>query len=97
VVHSDVRKVEPGRLVTGGRHLRVVGNLPYYISTSVLTYLIEQRRWFEDLVLMFQEESLPGSLLSHPLLTTAIFRSLRSITATSGRVQDQPEFLLSPA
>jgi 16S rRNA (adenine1518-N6/adenine1519-N6)-dimethyltransferase len=39
-----------------GKYLRILGNLPYYISTSILTSLIRQRGSIKDMVLMFQEE-----------------------------------------
>jgi 16S rRNA (adenine1518-N6/adenine1519-N6)-dimethyltransferase len=55
VVHEDIRKLNL-KSISSGRKMRVVGNLPYYISTSILTFLIEQKEFIEDLVLMFQEE-----------------------------------------
>ena len=38
------------------RELKLVANLPYYISTAILQRLIEQRNAFERMVLMFQKE-----------------------------------------
>ena len=38
------------------KRIRVLGNLPYYISTAILTRLIRQKNSIEDMVLMFQEE-----------------------------------------
>lgn len=40
----------------GGSDLKLVGNLPYNISTPILQRLIEQRHLFSRLVLMFQRE-----------------------------------------
>lgn len=39
-----------------GDRLKVVANLPYYISTAILQRLIDQRGAFSELVLMFQRE-----------------------------------------
>lgn len=39
-----------------GRPVKLVANLPYYISTAILQRLIEQRAAFTELVLMFQRE-----------------------------------------
>ena len=39
-----------------GRRIKVVGNIPYYISTPILFRLIENRRAIESMVLMFQKE-----------------------------------------
>ena len=55
ILHSDIRKVELCSLLPGAR-VRIVGNLPYYISTAILTGLISQRSCIQDMVLMFQEE-----------------------------------------
>jgi 16S rRNA (adenine1518-N6/adenine1519-N6)-dimethyltransferase len=38
------------------RNLKLVANLPYYISTTILQRLIEQREVFASMVLMFQKE-----------------------------------------
>lgn len=54
-VHADIRKINL-QTITTGQKIRVVGNLPYYISTSILTFLIEQRACIQDMILMFQEE-----------------------------------------
>jgi len=40
----------------GGYYVKVVANLPYYISTAILQRLAEKRRLFSELVLMFQRE-----------------------------------------
>lgn len=39
-----------------GRRIKVVGNIPYYISTPILFRLIEYRRAIRSMVLMFQKE-----------------------------------------
>jgi 16S rRNA (adenine1518-N6/adenine1519-N6)-dimethyltransferase len=39
-----------------GRRIKVVGNIPYYISTPILFRLIEYRRTIGSMVLMFQKE-----------------------------------------
>lgn len=39
-----------------GRGIKVVGNIPYYISTPILFRLIEYRRAIRSMVLMFQKE-----------------------------------------
>lgn len=54
-LHADIRKIDL-QTMTAGQKIRVVGNLPYYISTSILTSLIEQRESIRDMILMFQEE-----------------------------------------
>jgi 16S rRNA (adenine1518-N6/adenine1519-N6)-dimethyltransferase len=55
VVHDDIRNINLADLARQKR-LRVVGNLPYYISTPILSFLLENGRFIHDMVLMFQEE-----------------------------------------
>lgn len=54
-VQADILKLELVQYAQSQR-LRVVGNLPYYISTPILTRLIHQKDHVKDMVLMFQEE-----------------------------------------
>ena len=55
VVESDVLKVDFTALA-GGRKLRVVGNLPYNISTPILFHLLEHVQFIEDQHFMLQKE-----------------------------------------
>jgi 16S rRNA (adenine1518-N6/adenine1519-N6)-dimethyltransferase len=43
-------------VVCPGRRIKIVGNIPYYISTPILFRLIEYRRKIGSMVLMFQKE-----------------------------------------
>ena len=55
VVESDVLKVDFTTLARG-RKLRVVGNLPYNISTPILFHLLEHVQVIEDQHFMLQKE-----------------------------------------
>jgi len=55
VMHDDIRNVNIAE-IAGHKRLRVVGNLPYYISTPILSFLLENSKLISDMVLMFQEE-----------------------------------------
>lgn len=55
VINKDFLEVDLGS-INPDKKIRILGNLPYYISTAILTRLIRQKNWIEDLVLMFQEE-----------------------------------------
>jgi 16S rRNA (adenine1518-N6/adenine1519-N6)-dimethyltransferase len=50
VLDYDFSSACPGRLI------KVIGNIPYYISTPILFRLIEYRRAIRSMVLMFQSE-----------------------------------------
>lgn len=55
VIHGDVLQVPLGRVVRDPTALRVVGNIPYNITTPILFRLLERPRPAE-IVLMVQEE-----------------------------------------
>jgi 16S rRNA (adenine1518-N6/adenine1519-N6)-dimethyltransferase len=55
VVESDVLRVDFSALAEGQK-LRVVGNLPYNISTPILFHLLEHVRVIEDQHFMLQKE-----------------------------------------
>lgn len=40
----------------GHQHLRIVGNLPYNISTPLLFHLLEYHQYIDDMLFMLQEE-----------------------------------------
>ena len=57
VVHeADAMKFDFGKLATGPRSLRVVGNLPYNISTPLLFHLAAFAPVIKDLHVMLQRE-----------------------------------------
>ena len=56
-IHSaDALKFDFCALVTDGRPLRIVGNLPYNISTPLLFHLLDQAACIRDLHVMLQKE-----------------------------------------
>ncbi|HEY8519786.1 MAG TPA: 16S rRNA (adenine(1518)-N(6)/adenine(1519)-N(6))-dimethyltransferase RsmA [Gammaproteobacteria bacterium] len=57
VIHrADALRFDYASLASGPRSLRVVGNLPYNISTPLLFRLLEHREWIADMHLMLQRE-----------------------------------------
>lgn len=57
LVEQDALKIDFTEISTReNRKLKLVANLPYYISTAILQKLIEERRAFDEMVLMFQRE-----------------------------------------
>lgn len=70
VIHADVLKLDIGRLVqeqNGGRPIKVVANLPYYITTPIIMGLFESHVPIESITVMVQKEvalrmqALPGT------------------------------------
>jgi 16S rRNA (adenine1518-N6/adenine1519-N6)-dimethyltransferase len=57
IINNDILKVDEGKI--SDEKLTVFGNLPYNISTKILSKWIvnlEKHFWFNNLVLMFQKE-----------------------------------------
>src|SRR5215813_6609659 len=55
LIHNDILKVAPEDFLPSHK-VKLVGNLPYRISTPVLFHLFEWREHFSSLVLMLQKE-----------------------------------------
>jgi len=59
VVHSDILALDMPLFIRenfGDGTVKVVGNLPYYITSPVITKMIEARSCFERIVFMVQKE-----------------------------------------
>lgn len=62
---EDFLKLDLASLIEG-KKIRVVGNIPYSITTPILFRLLDHRQWIEDITLTVQKEvgerivSLPG-------------------------------------
>lgn len=55
LIEADALTVDFGE-ITQQTKVKLVANLPYYISTAILQKLIKQREYFSELVLMLQRE-----------------------------------------
>ncbi|HAV23603.1 MAG: ribosomal RNA small subunit methyltransferase A [Ignavibacteria bacterium GWA2_55_11] len=64
VIEADIRKVEARSLAPEG-DLRVVGNIPYYITSEILFWVFDQRVSVRDATLMMQQE-VAERLTAHP-------------------------------
>ena len=56
LIESDALKIDYSKFQIPDSKLKLVANLPYYISTAILQKLIEQRDCFSAMILMFQRE-----------------------------------------
>jgi 16S rRNA (adenine1518-N6/adenine1519-N6)-dimethyltransferase len=54
--NADALKFDFCRLTGDGHQLRVIGNLPYNISTPLLFHLLDQAGCIEDMLFMLQKE-----------------------------------------
>ncbi|MCG8605484.1 16S rRNA (adenine(1518)-N(6)/adenine(1519)-N(6))-dimethyltransferase RsmA [bacterium] len=66
LIHADFLKTDLSELARGSTKLRVVGNIPYHITSPVIFKTFEDREIVHDLTLMIQREvaqrivALPG-------------------------------------
>lgn len=59
VINEDILKVDIDRIVTesnNGRPIKVVANLPYYITTPIIMKLFEKGALIESITVMIQKE-----------------------------------------
>ncbi len=59
IVHNDILKTDISRIVwehNGGKPLKAVANLPYYITTPVIMALLEQEAPIKSITVMVQKE-----------------------------------------
>lgn len=59
VINEDILKVDIGRIVqerNGGRPIKVVANLPYYITTPIIMGLFESHVPLKSITIMVQKE-----------------------------------------
>lgn len=56
VINQDILKVDLTKLKTDERPLRIIGNLPYNISTPIIFHLLQNAELIEDMHFMLQRE-----------------------------------------
>lgn len=56
IIEADALKLDFSALIPAGQRLRIVGNLPYNISTPLLFHLLQWGGQIQDMVFMLQKE-----------------------------------------
>lgn len=59
IINNDILKVDLKKLIEeefSGEPVRVVANLPYYITTPIIMKLLEENPGFESIIVMVQKE-----------------------------------------
>jgi len=56
LIHGDFLKTDLRQFVPADGKLRVVGNIPYHITSPVIFKIFDERHYVRDLVLMIQRE-----------------------------------------
>lgn len=67
LIHGDVLKFDLSGAADPGKKIKIVGNLPYYITTPIIEYIIENRKSVSSALVTVQREvanrllALPGT------------------------------------
>lgn len=56
IIHNDFLKLDLSQITHGRSPVKIVGNIPYHITSPVIFKIIEHRRKFETMILMVQKE-----------------------------------------
>ncbi len=55
IIQNDIRKVDLNE-IANGKKLKVIGNIPYYISADILFLLLENYQIIDTIIIMVQKE-----------------------------------------
>ena len=80
VIWQDILRTDLRGLAdqyNGGRPMKVVANLPYYVTTPILLYLLEEKGCFESITVMVQKEVADRicAVLAYPALGRLMVRN----------------------
>ena len=100
IINDDILKINLNELIKqefNGEKVKVVANLPYYITTPILMKLLEENPGFSDIVVMVQKE-VADRLIAEPGSKNcgAITYSVNYYCKTRGIVNVPPEAFVPP-
>lgn len=84
VVHEDFLKYDIGRICPAGRKIKIISNLPYYISAPIILRLLENKACVESALLTLQKE-VAERLMAGPM--TKEYGSLTLFTTLQAEVR----------
>ena len=103
IIHGDILEINLDELIKsraeeyGLKHVRVVGNLPYYITTPIIMKLLETAHGIDSITVMMQKEvgdriaAEPGTRLSGAITYPVCYR------AKVSKIADVPRECFYPA
>lgn len=56
LIHNDALKVDFEQLIGEEKHVKLVANLPYYVTTPIIVNLLKNKYNFKSLTIMIQKE-----------------------------------------
>jgi 16S rRNA (adenine1518-N6/adenine1519-N6)-dimethyltransferase len=55
IIFGDILKINLQKIFNGQK-IKIIGNLPYYITTPIINYLLEQRSYIDSIFITVQKE-----------------------------------------
>ena len=56
IINADVLKVDLNQIIKDNKNVKIVANLPYYITTPIIMKLLEEKLNIESITVMIQKE-----------------------------------------
>ena len=56
LIHQDAMKVDFNKIIEENENVKVVANLPYYVTTPIITNLLNAKYKFKSITVMIQKE-----------------------------------------
>ena len=56
IVNKDILKVNLNEYINENQKVKIIANLPYYITTPIIFKLLEHRRYIQSITIMIQKE-----------------------------------------
>ena len=56
LIHNDVLKVDLAEVIGDAQSVKLVANLPYYVTTPIIVKLLKEKHKFNSLTIMIQKE-----------------------------------------
>ena len=97
IIRADILDVDLAELA-GGEHMNIIGNIPYYISSELIDWIIKQSRHISRGILMMQREfvakiidiSKQSSVHARGLMFRALFQSEKIADVRPGSFSPPP-------
>jgi 16S rRNA (adenine1518-N6/adenine1519-N6)-dimethyltransferase len=96
VLEADILTVDLSALRNGDEKLRVIGNLPYYITSPILTHLFQHHAAIETAVVMMQREVADRVTASPGSRDYGVLSATARLYARIERVLDLPPSAFMP-
>ena len=96
IIHKDVLRYDFSSSIRGGERIKVIGNIPYNVSSQILFRLIEFREHISSVTLMFQKEVADRIMASPGTKEYGILSVIVSMYMVPARIMTVPATCFHP-